>query len=176
MTGFDPQDSSFYDLIFNASVTSVDKIVENIVQYVQKPGFQTTPESQRKVEDLLLAARVKSILVKDFPKAEVSAQSGSAYVKIKSTLPQEDEVFSEVKNCAFYLPSMKTFLGRVREEIYFGPTSGMKVLRKGREVLSCLYTCIWLRFQKRVSDRLAGRRQRTFWVSPLSSRTQPWTP
>lgn len=106
VTGLDVQDSSFYDLIFNASVIGVDKIVENIAQHIQKPVFQTTLESQKEVENLLLAARVKSILVQDFPKAMVSARDGIAYVSIKSTVPREEEIFSELKQRALNIAEL----------------------------------------------------------------------
>lgn len=113
VTGFDPQDPSLYDLIFNASVTSIDNIVENIIQYIQKPAFQTTQESQRKIEDLLLAAKVKASLVNDFPKAEVSVQEGIAYVKVKSSLPQEDLVLQEVKGKVLNIPELKDIIVNV---------------------------------------------------------------
>lgn len=88
VTGCDPQDSSLYDLIFNVSATSEDVIIDNIVEYIQKPFFQATPESQREIEDLLLAARVKSSLVHKYPQAQVTANNGIVYVKVKSTLPE----------------------------------------------------------------------------------------
>lgn len=62
--GVDPWDSSLYDLVFHIGKLSVENTVDFIVQAAQLPCFQTTPQSQRKMDDLALACQIKALLAK----------------------------------------------------------------------------------------------------------------
>ena len=55
-----------------------------ILQAVKYPCFQTTPPSQKILDDQTLAARVQAALVEEFPTAKVSAQEGEIFVDIKA--------------------------------------------------------------------------------------------
>lgn len=63
--GQDPWDASLYDLVIRIHKITVDDAVDYIARAVNLPSFTTTPESQTKMDDLALAYRVKSALVKD---------------------------------------------------------------------------------------------------------------
>ncbi len=63
--GVDPWDASLYDLVVHIDKLTVDDAVEFIVQAASRPCFQSTPESQRKMDDLALASQVKAALVKE---------------------------------------------------------------------------------------------------------------
>lgn len=97
VTGFNPSDPANYDLIYNASKLKVDDIVESIAQFLNLPYFQTTTESQKKIEQLMKAAKVKSVIVYDLPTAEVSCQDNIAYVTVNADLSQEKKIENIVK-------------------------------------------------------------------------------
>jgi len=57
--GIDTWDSSLYDLVINIEKITVDDAVEAICSMVKLKPFQTTPESQRQMDDLAIEARKK---------------------------------------------------------------------------------------------------------------------
>ena len=58
--GVDTQDSKLYDMVLNISTMTVDDAVDILCTAIGKKAFQTTPESQKRLEDLALAARVSA--------------------------------------------------------------------------------------------------------------------
>lgn len=74
--GVDTLDSKLYDLVINVSTITVDNAVDILSETIKKTAFQTTPESQRKLEDLALASRVQTALMHLAPKVNVTASSG----------------------------------------------------------------------------------------------------
>ena len=62
MYGIDTRDPSLYDLVIHLKRITVEDTVELIMDTVQLPQFQTTPASQKALEDLALAAEVKAVL------------------------------------------------------------------------------------------------------------------
>jgi len=60
--GQDPWDASLYDLVIHIKKISVDDAVEHIARAAGLPCFATTPEAQRKMDDLALACRLKAAL------------------------------------------------------------------------------------------------------------------
>ena len=63
--GVDPWDSSLYDLVIHIHKLTVEDAVEYIAHAAARTCFASTPEGQRKMDDLALACRVKAELVKD---------------------------------------------------------------------------------------------------------------
>jgi cytidylate kinase len=63
--GADPWDASLYDLVIHIHKLTVDDAVEFIVQAVGRPCFQSTPQAQRKMDDLDMASQIKAVLVKE---------------------------------------------------------------------------------------------------------------
>lgn len=61
--GVDPWDPALYDLVVHIHKMTVDDAVELIVQAADRPCFATSPQAQRKMDDLALACRVKAALV-----------------------------------------------------------------------------------------------------------------
>ena len=78
--GTDTRDSKLYDMILRIDRLSVDDAVDIISETVQRPAFQSTPESRKLVEDLALAARVKATLAEIAPKVQVEADHGTVYI------------------------------------------------------------------------------------------------
>ena len=74
--GVDTQDSKLYDIVLNISTMTVDDAVDILCETVGKTAFQTTPESQKKLEDMALAAKVQTELMHLVPKVVVTADAG----------------------------------------------------------------------------------------------------
>ncbi|ACN16981.1 Cmk2 [Desulforapulum autotrophicum HRM2] len=74
--GVDTLDSKLYDIVINVSSMTVDDAVDILCEAIKKTVYQTTPESQKKLEDLALAARVQTALMHLAPKVNVTASSG----------------------------------------------------------------------------------------------------
>jgi hypothetical protein len=100
MWGKDVRDSSLYDLVIHIHRITVDDAVDIICHTVGLDHFKTTPESQKVVDDLLLAAQVKVKLVSHLPDCMVSSDSGVVYVDLKGEISQEVKLVEEVKTLA----------------------------------------------------------------------------
>jgi cytidylate kinase len=104
--GIDPWDSSLYDLVLHIRTISVDDAVNIILNTIKLPHFQTTPESQKTLDNLSLAAQVKATVVKDFPSVSVSAEEGGVFVNISSP-GKGEEVVQKVKDTAKTVAGVK---------------------------------------------------------------------
>ncbi|MBC8394668.1 MAG: cytidylate kinase-like family protein, partial [Deltaproteobacteria bacterium] len=82
--GKDTGDPSLYDLVVRVKTKSVDDAVNLILHAAQFACFKPTPESQKKIEDMALAAEVKAALVSMAPDAETLATDGHAHVKVNA--------------------------------------------------------------------------------------------
>lgn len=94
--GIDTRDPILYDLTINICNLSVDCAVEMISHTAQGPCLATTEDSQRTLDSLWLAARVRSVLVDSWPNARVSSSDGNAYIDVEAPLIQEDRVSEEI--------------------------------------------------------------------------------
>jgi cytidylate kinase len=95
--GIDTWDANLYDIILHLKTLKVDDAVDIIQHVVSLPGFQTTPQSQKILDDLVLAARVKVALSEDFPTATVSAQDGEVFVGVKYPQFEKTEVAERIQ-------------------------------------------------------------------------------
>ncbi len=78
--GVDTQDSKLYDMVLHISTMTVDDAVDILYETVRKKVFQTTAESQKKLNDMALAARVQTALIHLVPKVGVTADSGVVFI------------------------------------------------------------------------------------------------
>ncbi|MBL7203301.1 MAG: cytidylate kinase-like family protein [Desulfobacteraceae bacterium] len=76
-----PLDLKLYDFAIHTKKITVDNAVDMVCRAVELKQFQTTPETQKTVDNLLLAAEVKHALIDLSPHAEVSSQEGAVTVK-----------------------------------------------------------------------------------------------
>jgi cytidylate kinase len=58
--GADWWDATLYDLVIHLKTITVDDAVSLLCQVVQLPGFQTTPESQEAINNLVQVARMEA--------------------------------------------------------------------------------------------------------------------
>jgi hypothetical protein len=78
----------------------VDDAVDMIVKTVGLPQFATSEESQRQLDDLVLAAQVRSAVVSKWPHVDVSAEDGIVVVHARAPLRQEEMITREITEIA----------------------------------------------------------------------------
>jgi cytidylate kinase len=81
--GFDPWDSSLYDLVIRIDRLSVDDAVDFICRAASREGFRSSAQMGQKMKDLALACRIKADLVEDFPAVGVTCEFGNVIVYTK---------------------------------------------------------------------------------------------
>ncbi len=94
--GQDTWDSSLYDLVVHIKTKTVDDAVSLILHAAKLPCYQTTPESQKMIEDLALAAEAKAALVERFPSSKTSVENGAVHVKIDAPPIQEEQLTKSI--------------------------------------------------------------------------------
>ncbi len=106
--GKDTSDASLYDMMLHIKTMSVRDAVEMIQCAVKRPCFQTTPQSQAVLNNLVLSSQVEAQLVKQFPSITAYAEEGVVTVSIKAPLSHEDEITAQVKEDAGKVEGVKT--------------------------------------------------------------------
>jgi len=96
--GIDTMDPYLYDLVIHIHRITVDDAVELICDAAKLERFQKTPESERELKDLYLAAKVKANLISLKPDVEVSASDGVVHVKTRAPMSEVSRLSSEIKS------------------------------------------------------------------------------
>ena len=105
--GKDPWEPSMYDLSLVIGRLSIDDAVKEILATAKLPAFQTTAESLRIVENLNLAARVKSDLMNFYHDVEVSVENHTVVVHIQRSLKQEEALTDDIREIVMQIPGVK---------------------------------------------------------------------
>jgi len=105
--GVDTWDPSLYDMVLHVHKLNVDNIVNIICNAARLEQFKATPQSQRVVHNLLLAARVKARLVHDYPMIQTSASDGVVTVDARFNLREAPELALKIKELAEQIPGVK---------------------------------------------------------------------
>jgi cytidylate kinase len=95
--GIDTWDANLYDLVVHIKTLCVNDAVDLIRCATALPCFQTTAESQKLLDDLVLAAEVKAALSEDFPTVTVAAKDGELLVGVKSSQFEKAEVAERIE-------------------------------------------------------------------------------
>lgn len=107
--GIDTWDPGLYDIVLKIKTITVDDAARFIFETLQGPLFQTTPESQKMLDDLVLAAQIEALLINEFPKVKVVANNGSVDIHIVggfgivATGSKEREIVNRVQDIAINL-------------------------------------------------------------------------
>jgi cytidylate kinase len=105
--GIDTWDPSLYDLVIHIRKLSVDDAAEIICRTLELEKFRTTPESQKAMEDLALAAEVKAAVAASRPDAEVSCKDGVVLVKLRAHERMEQAISKEVREAVRSIEGIK---------------------------------------------------------------------
>jgi len=96
--GLDTWDHRFYDMALHLETIGIDDAVSTILHMIQRPCFQTTPESRLMLDDLSLSAQVEAALVNEYPKAKADTTKGVVYVSIRGSLIDEKRITEKVNH------------------------------------------------------------------------------
>lgn len=105
--GIDTADPSLYDLVINVRKIDVDEAVELIRCTIGLDAFKTTFESQKEMDDLVLASEVRAALINIKPDIRVVARDGKVTVGAGSILLKEPDAAREVERIARMIPGVK---------------------------------------------------------------------
>lgn len=105
--GQDTWDPTLYDLVVHIKTKTVDDVVEIVLHAAKLDCFQTTPESQKRMNDLSLAADVKAALVDSFPNVGTSADEGVVLVKVEAPIIHEEQVTQKIESLATKVAGVK---------------------------------------------------------------------
>jgi cytidylate kinase len=95
--GMDSWDPSLYDLVIHIHQITVDDAVDIICQTARSEHFRTTSESQKTLDDLVLAARVRARLIDACPSVRVRAQEGVVYVDSQAGPTVAEQLAEELR-------------------------------------------------------------------------------
>ena len=117
--GIETSDPSLYDLVLHIKKLSVDDAVDIICHTVNLKRFQSTTESQGMMDDLVLAAQVKTTIVDLKPDVEVSAKSGVVHIWFEARSRREVEMVEEMESIVRKIPGLKDLKIEMRPSLNF---------------------------------------------------------
>jgi len=106
--GIDTSDASLYDVILHIDNLKVDDAADILVDIAKRPCFQTTSESKKMLENLVLAAKAEVALIEKFPNIEVTSKEGIVNVDFQEPLSHEDKVIVQVQDLLKNIDGIKT--------------------------------------------------------------------
>jgi cytidylate kinase len=117
--GVDTVDASLYDIVLNVGGMEVDCAVEIICHTAaNSPCFATTDTSRAALQDLLLAARVRSALICEWPGIRASAADGVVFIDVEAQLAQENRVRDGITATASTVTGVDEVRVNVRPKIF----------------------------------------------------------
>ncbi|MEJ2719505.1 MAG: cytidylate kinase-like family protein [Deltaproteobacteria bacterium] len=105
--GIDTWDPSLYDMVLHIRRLAVEDAASIICQTVKLPHFQTTPESQAAMDDLVLASEVKIKLVNTYPNIKVTAREGIVSIDTSWTMQSAPQLADEIAEVAKKVPGVR---------------------------------------------------------------------
>jgi len=117
--GIDSWDCQLYDIVLHIKTITVNDAIDMLYRTLQSPIFQTTPESQKILNDLLLSAEVKAAVVKIEPMLNVTADNGVVNISnIEASKKIKPNLLAEIKSIAENTAGVKKviFSGQLRED------------------------------------------------------------
>ncbi len=104
--GYDPSDPNLYDLVLHVDKITVQDAVATICQIAALEQFQTTPELKKTLEDLALAAQVRTFLADVKPSVEVCTDNGFVSLKTAAPLAQNSELVKRMGDVVKNVPGV----------------------------------------------------------------------
>lgn len=111
--GLGPRDKSLYDVKIPIHNSSVDGAVEIICNNVRKEALETTPKSQKAMDDFVLATQVNIALAERGHEVEVSCDSGDVTIIINKFVLRLEHLEKKLQKIASAVPGVKSTETRV---------------------------------------------------------------
>lgn len=118
--GIDARDPRLYDLVIHIKKISVDDAVEIICNTVGLADFQTTSESQKAMDDLVLAAEVKASLIGLKPDIEVAAKDGIVHIATTISESQEETLVRKIHETVKEIQGIRDIKVHTRSSVPYG--------------------------------------------------------
>jgi len=115
LTGKAPWDESLYDIIFPMHSTSISDAVRIICENTDKDAVKTTPESQKKLEDFILASQINVELVEKGHNVTVQNIDGEITLLVNKYVMRFEHYKHELIDLVNAFPSVSSVDAR------FGP-------------------------------------------------------
>ncbi len=110
--GIDTLDPILYDLVIRVRKITVDDAVDVICHTAGLETFKTTIESQKMMEDLVLASEVKTSLLEIKPDIQVFARDGVVTLGASAQIMKDPDQVKEMEKLAAGIPGVKQVLVR----------------------------------------------------------------
>ncbi len=98
--GVDTWDPNIYDLLIHIKCITVDDAVDIIKCAVKGSCFKPTPEGQKLVDELSLAARIEAALVQEIPSVKVEVKEGEVFISLRGALREDQDLMARIKRLA----------------------------------------------------------------------------
>jgi cytidylate kinase len=95
--GVDTADPSLYDLVVHVRKLTVEDAVDLICHTAGQQVFRTTPESQKTMDDLVLASEVRTTLIEIKPDIEVFVRDGRVTLGASAFIMRDPGLVSELE-------------------------------------------------------------------------------
>jgi cytidylate kinase len=105
--GIDTHDPTLYDLVIHIKKIPVAAAVDMICNTVALQEFKSTPESQKMIENLALAAEVRAAVIHVKPDVRVVASDGNVWIKTAEIGSKELALEKELERIAASIPGVK---------------------------------------------------------------------
>ena len=105
--GIDTWDARNYDLVIHVHKLTVKDAVNVICHTAMLEHFKTTPESQRAIDDLALAAQTKAKLMDLKADLQVSSHDGAILVRTEAPALQSEALAHQIEERAKTVPGVK---------------------------------------------------------------------
>ena len=96
--GIDTKSPELYDVVMHVDCLEVNGTVDLLYNLAKRPCIQTTSESQKKLKDMLIAAKAYSAIVDKYPEATVKCKDGSVLITVESSLSVEEKLSRNFEN------------------------------------------------------------------------------
>lgn len=118
--GVDTADAKLYDMVIHIHKLTVDDAVDIICDAANLPHFRATDQSQKALDNLVLAARVQSELILEYPRVEVSADDGKVVIHTEAPIVQVKELSERISPIVRKIPGVKDVEVSVRPTTWMG--------------------------------------------------------
>lgn len=105
--GIDTADPILYDLVIRVRKITVDDAVDLICNTAGLETFKTTPESQKAMEDLVLASQVKTTLLELKPDIKVFVHDGVVSIGVSAKTVKAPDLVMEMERIVGAIPGVK---------------------------------------------------------------------
>lgn len=110
-----PWDEKLYDIVIPMNNLSVEEAVQIIAENIRKKVLQTTPESQKALNDFILSAKVNAHLVEKNYDVETSSNDGNVTISLKEFVVRFEHLKEKINEI------VKPVAGVKNVEVIMGP-------------------------------------------------------